>query len=99
MAKTSSQRRMKVFQDTPQVIPLTARHDPEAEAARIRLQLGAYPQEADLQEDVRAALQDEDAKNAPRPGQPSLVEEFEQRIKQEPTEDGPSREFVPLPPL
>ncbi|KAI1548506.1 WD40 repeat [Pyrenophora tritici-repentis] len=78
--------------------PLTTRHDPDADAARIRLQLGAYPQEQELQDDVRAALQDEDAKSAPRPGQLSLVEEFEQRIKREPTEDGPSREFVPLPP-
>ncbi|USP73266.1 hypothetical protein yc1106_00540 [Curvularia clavata] len=78
--------------------PLTARHDPEADAARIRLQLGTYPQEPELQDDVRAALQEEDAKAAPRPGQSSLVDEFEQRIKREPTEDGPSREFVPLPP-
>lgn len=67
--------------------PLTARHDPEADAARIRLQLGAYPQEAELQDDVRAALQEEDAKAAPRPGQSSLLDEFEQRIKREPTED------------
>jgi transcription initiation factor TFIID subunit 5 len=78
--------------------PLTSRHDPDAEAARIRLQLGAYPQEEDLQDDVRAALQDEDAKAAPRPGQSSLVDEFEQRIKREPTEEGPSRDIVPLPP-
>jgi transcription initiation factor TFIID subunit 5 len=78
--------------------PLTSRYDPEADAARIRLQLGAYPQESELQEDVRAALQDEDAKSAPRPGQPTLVDEFEQRIKQEPSDDGPSRDIVPLPP-
>lgn len=78
--------------------PLTTRHDPEADAARIRLQLGAYPQDSELQEDVRAALQDEDAKTAPRPGQPTLVDEFEARIKREPTEDGPSRDTVPLPP-
>jgi transcription initiation factor TFIID subunit 5 len=78
--------------------PLTSRHDPDADAARIRLQLGTYPQEEDLQDDVRAALQDEDAKAAPRPGQPSLLDEFEQRIKREPTDDGPSRDIVPLPP-
>jgi transcription initiation factor TFIID subunit 5 len=78
--------------------PLTQRHDPEADASRIRLQLGAYPQEQDLQDDVRAALQDEDAKNPPRPGQNSLLDEYEQRIKREPTEDGPSRDLVPLPP-
>jgi transcription initiation factor TFIID subunit 5 len=69
--------------------PLTTRHDPEADA---------YPQDQELQEDVRAALQDEDAKAAPRPGQPTLVDEFEQRIKREPTDDGPSRDTVPLPP-
>ncbi|KAL1595535.1 Transcription initiation factor TFIID subunit 5 [Nothophoma quercina] len=78
--------------------PLTSRHDPEADAARIRLQLGPYPQDQDLQDDVRATLQDEDAKNAPKPGQSSLVDEYEQRIKREPTEDGPSRDTVPLPP-
>jgi transcription initiation factor TFIID subunit 5 len=78
--------------------PLTTRHDPEAIASRIRLQLGPYPEDQDLQEDVRAALQEEDAKNPPRPGQNSLVEEYEQRIKREPTEDGPSRDLVPLPP-
>lgn len=78
--------------------PLTTRHDPEADAARIRLQLGAYPQDPDLHDDVRAALQDEDAKQEPRPGQATLIDEFEQRIKREPTEDGPSRDTVPLPP-
>lgn len=78
--------------------PLTQRHDPEADAARIRLTLGAYPQDQDLQDDVRTALQDEDAKNAPRPGQASLVDEYEQRIKREPTDDVPSRDMVPLPP-
>ncbi|PSN62614.1 WD40 repeat-like protein [Corynespora cassiicola Philippines] len=78
--------------------PMTQRHDPEADAARIRLALGPYPQDPDLQDDVRAALQEEDAKNVPRPGQISLVDEFEQRIKREPTEDVPSRDMVPLPP-
>lgn len=78
--------------------PLTSRHDPEADASRIRLALGPYPQDQDLQDDVRAALQEEDAKNAPRPGQPSLVDEYDARIKREPTEDAPSRDMVPLPP-
>lgn len=78
--------------------PLTSRHDPEAEASRIRLTLGPYPLDQDLQDDVRATLQDEDAKNAPRPGQPSLVDEYEARIKREPTDDVPSRDLVPLPP-
>ncbi|KAH9880078.1 hypothetical protein J1614_002104 [Plenodomus biglobosus] len=78
--------------------PLTTRHDPDADAARIRLQLGAYPRDEELLEDVRATLQDEDAKSGPRPGQSTLVDEFEQRIKRESPEDGPSRDTVPLPP-
>ncbi|KAF2278546.1 transcription initiation factor TFIID subunit 5 [Westerdykella ornata] len=78
--------------------PMTQRHDPDAQAARIKLQLGPYPQDQDLIDDVRATLQDEDAKNPPKPGQNSLVEEFEQRIKREPMEDGPSRDLIPLPP-
>jgi transcription initiation factor TFIID subunit 5 len=78
--------------------PLTARHDPEAIASRIKLQLGPYPQDQDLQDDIRADLQDRDAKKPPRPGQSSLVDEYEQRIKREPMEDGPSRDLVPLPP-
>ncbi len=78
--------------------PLTARHDPDADAARIRLQLTGYPQEPELNDDVRAVLQEEDAKNPPRPGRSTLVDEFDQRIKKEPTDDGPSRDTIPLPP-
>ncbi|KAF1956822.1 WD40 repeat-like protein [Byssothecium circinans] len=78
--------------------PLTQRHDPDADASRIRLALAPYPQDHDMQEDVRAALQEEDAKNVPRPGQSSLVDEYDQHIKREPAEDGPSRDIVPLPP-
>jgi transcription initiation factor TFIID subunit 5 len=79
--------------------PTIGRIEPDADAARIKLQLGPYPQEQDLQDDVRATLQDEDAKNPPGPGQSSLVDEFEQRIKREPTDEAPPhREFAPLPP-
>ncbi|KAF2176373.1 WD40 repeat-like protein [Zopfia rhizophila CBS 207.26] len=78
--------------------PLTQRYDPDAEASRIRLTLGPYPQETDLQDDVRAALQEEDARNPPRLGQNSLLDEYELRIKREPTDDVPSRDMVPLPP-
>jgi len=79
--------------------PNTQKHDADIDAAgRIRLTLGPYPQDADLQEDVRAELEDRDAKNPPDPGQPTLVEEFEQRIKREPTDDVPSRETIPIPP-
>lgn len=79
--------------------PNTTKHDSDVDAAgRIRLALGPYPQEADLQEDVRATLEEEDAKNPPEPGQNTLVEEYEQLIKREPTDDVPSRETVPIPP-
>ncbi|KAF2870928.1 WD40-repeat-containing domain protein [Massariosphaeria phaeospora] len=78
--------------------PLTHRHDPDADASRVKLQLGPYPQDQELQEDVRATLQEEDSRNLPRPGQNSLVDEYDQRIKREPTDDVPSRDLVPLPP-
>lgn len=72
--------------------------DPHADAARIRLQLGSYPQEEELQEDVRAALKDEEDKNPRRDGQTSLVDEYDQLIKREPNDDAPSRDLIPLPP-
>ncbi|KAF2429605.1 WD40 repeat-like protein [Tothia fuscella] len=63
-----------------------------------RLNLGPLPMDPDAMEDVRAELQEEDAKQPPRPGENSLVDEFEQRIKREPGEDAPLRDAVPLPP-
>jgi transcription initiation factor TFIID subunit 5 len=63
-----------------------------------RLNLGPLPMDPEAMEDVRAELQEEDAKNPPQPGENSLVDEFEQRIKREPNEDGPLRDAVPLPP-
>lgn len=63
-----------------------------------RLQLGPLPPENDLSEDVRSQLQDRDAKDPPKPGQNSLLDEYEQRIKREPADDMPNREIVPLPP-
>ncbi|KAF2704252.1 WD40 repeat-like protein [Pleomassaria siparia CBS 279.74] len=77
--------------------PLTQRHDPDADASRIRLTLGGYPPEPELVEDVRATLQDEDAKTELRPGQTSLLDEYDQLIKREPTDDAPSRDIIPLP--
>lgn len=77
---------------------ISADQDPHADVSRIRLQLGQYPQEEDLQDDVRAALKDEDAKNPPRGAQNSLLDEYENMIKREPTDDAPSRDLVPLPP-
>jgi transcription initiation factor TFIID subunit 5 len=60
------------------------------------LRLGAKEPEQDLKEDVTAELQQEDAKNPPAPGQPSLMDVYEQRIKREPTEEHPGS--APFPP-
>jgi transcription initiation factor TFIID subunit 5 len=81
-------------------------HDPGAPGSNengyvFKPQLGPHPRDADLHDDVRAALQAEDAKNPPRAGQDSLLEEYERRIKREPTEDTPTVQsggFPPLPP-
>ncbi|TDZ21614.1 Transcription initiation factor TFIID subunit 5 [Colletotrichum orbiculare MAFF 240422] len=62
------------------------------------LKLGPLPMEEDLREDVRAELQDEDLINPPPEGKPTLVDEFDQRIKREESVDGPSRADLPLPP-
>lgn len=74
---------------------------PDMEGDKLpRVNLGPMPMEQDLQDDVHAKLQEEDERNPPKPGQSSLVDEFERKIKREPTEDGiaaPSRE-IPLPP-
>lgn len=76
----------------------SANTDPNAPLVLPNLKLGRLPMDPEALEDVRAQLQDEDAKNPPGPGQHSLVEELEQRIKQEPTDEAPSRDAVPLPP-
>ncbi|RDL40772.1 Uncharacterized protein BP5553_00751 [Venustampulla echinocandica] len=62
------------------------------------LRLGMMPMEPELAQDVRAELEEEDAKHAPGPGQLSLVEEFDQNIKREESTDAPSRNEIPLPP-
>ncbi|KAF2084520.1 WD40 repeat-like protein [Saccharata proteae CBS 121410] len=78
--------------------PGSANTDRNAPPVLAKLALGPLPMEQELQDDVRAELQEEDAKNPPKPGQNSLVEEFEQRIKREGSEEAPSRETAPLPP-
>ena len=62
-----------------------------------RLKLGPLPMEPTLFDDVLAELQDEDNKNPPIDGQPSLVSEFSGRIKQEETDDAPTRAELPYP--
>lgn len=62
------------------------------------LKLGPLPMEAELAEDVRAELEDEERLNPPPEGVSSLVEEFDQKIKREESADAPSRAELPLPP-
>ncbi|KAK8218070.1 WD40-repeat-containing domain protein [Phyllosticta capitalensis] len=78
--------------------PGSANTDRNAPPVLAKLQLGPLPMEPELMEDVRGDLQDEDIKNPPQPGQNSLVDEFEARIKRESTEEAPARDAVPLPP-
>ncbi|KAI9666552.1 MAG: Transcription initiation factor TFIID subunit 5 [Bathelium mastoideum] len=63
-----------------------------------KVQLGSALREADLMEDVRAELEQEDARNPPVAGRSTLVEELDKTIKREPDEDTPNRDAVPLPP-
>ncbi|KAL3419580.1 WD domain-containing protein [Phlyctema vagabunda] len=61
------------------------------------LKLGMMPMEAELEQDVRAELEDEDAKHPPEFGKPSLIEEFD-NIKREESVEPLSRNEIPLPP-
>lgn len=62
------------------------------------LRLGMLPMEADLAQDVRAELEEEDREHPPASGTASLVEEFDRNIKREDSADGPTRSEIPLPP-
>lgn len=62
-----------------------------------RLRLGKLPMEQDLEEDVRAELAEEDAKEGPVHGRNTLVQEFEQMIKKEEDEEAPTRADIPFP--
>ncbi|KAJ9148289.1 TAF5-like protein [Pleurostoma richardsiae] len=62
------------------------------------LKLGPLPMEQELREDVRAELEEEDQRHPPTDGRPTLVEEFDQKIKREDSPDVPSRADLPLPP-
>ncbi|KAL9601138.1 MAG: hypothetical protein Q9219_002737 [cf. Caloplaca sp. 3 TL-2023] len=64
-----------------------------------KLKLGQIILDAEGRQDVLGDLEDEDKANPPVPGQPSLVEVFEQRIKREESEEVPGRtELPPRPP-
>ncbi|ERT02791.1 hypothetical protein HMPREF1624_01093 [Sporothrix schenckii ATCC 58251] len=62
------------------------------------LKLGPLPMELELRDDVRAELEEQDQRQPPAAGVPSLVSEFDAKIKQEEGADGPSRTDLPLPP-
>ncbi|KAK0735436.1 WD40-repeat-containing domain protein [Apiosordaria backusii] len=62
-----------------------------------RLKLGPLPMEPELRDDVRVELEEEDQLHPPADGRPTLVEEFDKRIKQEESDDVPSRADLPLP--
>ncbi|KFY85426.1 hypothetical protein V500_08427 [Pseudogymnoascus sp. VKM F-4518 (FW-2643)] len=62
------------------------------------IRLGPLQTETELSEDVRAELLEADTKNPPAPGQQSLVEAYEQKIKREESVDAIPRNEIPLPP-
>ena len=78
--------------------PGSANTDKNAPPVLTKLALGPLGMEPDMMEDVKAELEEHDAAHPPPPGKSSLVEEFEQRIKKEPTDDAPSRDAIPFPP-
>ncbi|KAM0176333.1 hypothetical protein ACHAPF_004984 [Botrytis cinerea] len=63
-----------------------------------KLLLGPMALEDELAADVRADLDEEDSKNPPELGKPSLVELFDQSIKREEGVEGPGRNEIPYPP-
>ncbi|CAK7271768.1 Transcription initiation factor TFIID subunit 5 [Sporothrix epigloea] len=62
------------------------------------LKLGPLPMEPELRDDVRAELEEQDQRQPPAAGVPSLVSEFDAKIKQEDGADVPLRAELPLPP-
>lgn len=62
------------------------------------LKLGPMPMELELRDDVRAELDEHDQLHPPAEGVPTLVEEFDRKIKREDSVDAPSRAELPLPP-
>jgi transcription initiation factor TFIID subunit 5 len=62
------------------------------------LTLGPLPMEQELKEDLRAEIEDEEARNPPQDGRLSLMDELDQKIKREESADAPNRADLPLPP-
>lgn len=96
--KTSDQDVPPEDEGIPGHNPGSANTDRNAPPVLAKLALGPMPMEPELMEDVKAELQEHDAAHPPAPGRNTLVEEFEQRIKREPTDDVPSRDQIPFPP-
>jgi len=65
---------------------------------KVPLKLGPMPMETELRDDVRAELEEMDQRHPPSEGDPTLVDEFDRKIKREEDADGPSRADIPLPP-
>lgn len=63
-----------------------------------RLKLGKLPPEPELESDVRAELEELDAKQPPTDGRNTLVQEYDQMIKKEDDEEAPTRAEIPFPP-
>lgn len=63
-----------------------------------RVSLGGLPLQAEQSADLKDDLEDEDLRNPPAPGQKSLIEELNEKIKREQSEEAPSRDNIPLPP-
>ena len=78
--------------------PGSANTDRNAPGVLPNLKLGQMPMDPDAMDDIRAELKEEDDRHPPAAGETSLVDEFEQRIKQEPGEDAPNKDLIPLPP-
>ena len=62
-----------------------------------KLYLGPRPMDGEMAADVRDELEEQDAAKPPRAGESSLVEELDQKVKREPSEDAPDPTQVPLP--
>lgn len=72
--------------------------DPKLGNNLAMLKLGKMQMEHDLEGDVRAELEELDAKSPPEPGEPSYVQTHELvNIKQEEDDDGPTRTEIPYP--
>ena len=61
------------------------------------LTLGPLPMDADLRDDVRAELEEEESRNPTRENR-NMLDELDQKIKREDSTDAASRAELPLPP-